>query len=57
MEKKYEKLQEANYPTAKEKKRAIETQRKLSKQDDAMWDKNEGISQLEGRIETNNFQG
>jgi hypothetical protein len=43
--------------TEKERRRAIETERKLSAQDDAMWDNNDGISQLEGRIATDNFQG
>jgi hypothetical protein len=41
----------------KERRRTIETERRLSAQDDIMWDNNEGISQLEGRIATDNFQG
>lgn len=40
-----------------EKQRMIETQRKLSVQDQVIKDQNESISQLEGRIATNNFQG
>jgi hypothetical protein len=43
--------------TEKERRRAIETERKLSAQDEIMWDHNDGISQLEGRIATDNFQG
>jgi hypothetical protein len=41
----------------KERRRTIETERRLSTQDDIMWDNNEGISQLEGRIATKSFQG
>jgi hypothetical protein len=43
--------------TEKERRRAIETERKLSAQDEIMWDHNDGISQLEGRIATDSFQG
>jgi hypothetical protein len=43
--------------TEKERRRTIETERKLSVQDEDMWEHNDGISQLEGRIATDNFQG
>lgn len=55
----YRDRQEAalDHTTAEERKRMIETERKLAVQDAAMWEKNEGISQLEGRIATQHFQG
>jgi hypothetical protein len=43
--------------TEKERRRAIATEQKLSVQDEILWENNDGISQLEGRIETDNFQG
>lgn len=46
-----------NSSEEEEKEKVIETQRKLSVQDKAMWERDEGISQLEGRIATNSFQG
>lgn len=46
-----------DHTTKEERKRIIETERKLAVQDAVMWEKNEGISQLEGRIATQHFQG
>lgn len=46
-----------DHTTKEERKRIIETERKLAVQDAVMWEKNEGISQLEGRIATKSFQG
>lgn len=40
----------------KEKERKIQTEQTLSTQDDLMWMKDEGLSQLEGRIRTENWQ-
>lgn len=48
---------ELNNFTEEEKARMIETERKISVQDAVMREQNEGISQLEGRIATKNFQG
>lgn len=41
----------------KEKERKIKTQQALSTQDDQMWINDDGLSQLEGRIRTENWQG
>ena len=41
----------------KEHERRLRTERALQIQDSDMWEHDEGISQLEGRIETENWQG
>lgn len=45
------------YKLPREKQHKIVEQSMLQHQDDEMWEKNEGISQLEGRMATHSFQG
>ncbi len=45
------------YAMSKERKKKCVTENILSQQDEQMWEKNEGISQLEHRIHTDSFQG
>ncbi len=40
-----------------EHERQLKTQKALAAQDNLMWAENAGISQLEGRIATHNWQG
>jgi len=45
------------YAMSEEQKKRCITENILSRQDEEMWEKNEGISQLEHRINTESFQG
>ena len=45
------------YAMPEERRKHCITEKILSRQDEEMWDKNEGISQLEHRINTESFQG
>lgn len=38
-------------------KQNLKTEKALQRQDSLMWEQNAGISQLEGRIATHNWQG
>ena len=45
------------YAMSEEKRKRCITENILGRQDEEMWEKNEGISQLEHRINTESFQG
>jgi len=45
------------YAMSEEEQKKCITENLISHQDDEMWDRNDGISQLEGRIATKTFQG
>ncbi len=47
---------ECFYAMSEEEQHKCIMQNLLSHQDDEMWERDEGISQLEGRIATNSFQ-
>lgn len=49
--------QERFYAMSEEEQKKCITENLLSHQDEEMWARNDGISQLEGRIATDSFQG
>ena len=52
-----EEQREEFYAMSDERRKRCITENILNKQDNEMWEKNEGISQLEHRINTESFQG
>lgn len=52
-----EEQREQFYAMSEEEQHRCITENIISHQDDKMWDRNDGISQLEHRISTHSFQG